>query len=106
MAEIRPGLMQDHGREVYTPFLARRGVEGPLHVIEGPNGINHLRGMEIRIPWKTVRLRGSRREHDQEVQRSDPHAIGHPLHDRAGQAAQDRPSQGCLDRGGRHSNHI
>ena len=36
-----------------TLFLARRGVEGPLQVIEGPNGIDHLLGMQIRIPWQT-----------------------------------------------------
>ena len=34
-----------------TLFLARRGVQGPLQVIEGPNGIDHLLGMQIRIDW-------------------------------------------------------
>jgi 2-methylcitrate dehydratase len=33
-------------------FLARRGVEGPLQVIEGPLGINHLLGMKINIDWE------------------------------------------------------
>jgi len=33
-------------------FLARRGVQGPLQVIEGPNGIEHLLGMKIRIDWE------------------------------------------------------
>jgi 2-methylcitrate dehydratase len=32
-------------------FLARRGVEGPLRVIEGPLGIDHLLGMRIQIDW-------------------------------------------------------
>ena len=32
-------------------FLARRGVEGPLRVIEGPLGIDHLLGMNIHIDW-------------------------------------------------------
>src|SRR6202158_4337941 len=32
-------------------FLARRGVEGPLQVIEGPLGIDHLLGMKIHIEW-------------------------------------------------------
>jgi 2-methylcitrate dehydratase len=32
-------------------FLARRGVEGPVHVIEGPNGIDHLLGTNIEIDW-------------------------------------------------------
>src|SRR6201998_1060092 len=32
-------------------FLARRGVEGPLQVIEGPLGIDHLLRMQIRIDW-------------------------------------------------------
>jgi hypothetical protein len=32
-----------------TLFLARRGVEGPLHVIEGPNGIDNLLHMRVRI---------------------------------------------------------
>jgi 2-methylcitrate dehydratase len=34
-----------------TLFLARRGVEGPLQVIEGPLGIDHLLGMKIDIEW-------------------------------------------------------
>jgi 2-methylcitrate dehydratase len=34
-----------------TLFLARRGVQGPLQVIEGPLGINHLLGIEINIDW-------------------------------------------------------
>src|SRR6201997_4826400 len=32
-----------------TLFLARRGVEGPLQVIEGPLGIDHLLGITIDI---------------------------------------------------------
>src|SRR6202041_2956723 len=32
-------------------FLARRGVEGPLQVIEGPNGIDNLLHMQICIDW-------------------------------------------------------
>src|ERR1700723_2562541 len=34
-----------------TLFLARRGVEGPLRVIEGPLGIDHLLRMKINIDW-------------------------------------------------------
>jgi 2-methylcitrate dehydratase len=34
-----------------TLFLARRGVEGPLQVIEGPMGIDHLLRMKIDIDW-------------------------------------------------------
>src|SRR5246500_2794737 len=34
-----------------TLFLARRGVEGPLQVIEGPNGIENLLHMRLRIDW-------------------------------------------------------
>jgi 2-methylcitrate dehydratase len=34
-----------------TLFLARRGVEGPLQVIEGPFGIDHLLRMKINIDW-------------------------------------------------------
>src|SRR6204780_5347241 len=34
-----------------TLFLAGRGVEGPLQVIEGPLGIDHLLGMKIDIDW-------------------------------------------------------
>src|SRR5580692_6985066 len=33
-------------------FLARRGVEGPLQVIEGPLGIDHLLRMKINIDWE------------------------------------------------------
>jgi 2-methylcitrate dehydratase len=36
---------------VNTLFLARRGVEGPLRVIEGPLGIDHLLRMNIHIDW-------------------------------------------------------
>src|ERR1700751_3253620 len=32
-------------------FLARRGVEGPLQVVEGPNGIDNLLDMKLRIDW-------------------------------------------------------
>src|SRR5246500_3134950 len=34
-----------------TLFLARRGVDGPLQVIEGPLGIDHLLRMKINIDW-------------------------------------------------------
>jgi len=34
-----------------TLFLARRGVEGPRQVIEGPMGIDHLLRMKIDIDW-------------------------------------------------------
>jgi 2-methylcitrate dehydratase len=34
-----------------TLFLARRGVQGPLRVIEGPLGIDHLLRMKIQIDW-------------------------------------------------------
>ena len=34
-----------------TLFLARRGVEGPLQVIEGPLGIDHLLRMKINVDW-------------------------------------------------------
>jgi 2-methylcitrate dehydratase len=32
-------------------FLARRGVEGPLQVIEGANGIDNLLHMQVHIDW-------------------------------------------------------
>src|SRR5246500_654534 len=32
-------------------FLARRGVEGPVQVVEGPNGIDNLLDMKLRIDW-------------------------------------------------------
>src|ERR1700734_776967 len=34
-----------------TLFLARRGVEGPLQVIEGANGIDNLLHMQVNIAW-------------------------------------------------------
>jgi 2-methylcitrate dehydratase len=34
-----------------TLFLARRGVEGPMRVIEGPNGIDNLLHMRVQIDW-------------------------------------------------------
>src|ERR1700756_1684309 len=36
---------------VNAVFLARRGVQGPLQVIEGPNGIDNLLEMHLRIDW-------------------------------------------------------
>src|ERR1700746_541816 len=41
-----------------TLFLARRGVEGPLQVIEGPLGIDPLVGMKIDIDWDNQRYEG------------------------------------------------
>jgi 2-methylcitrate dehydratase len=35
-----------------TLFLARRGVEGPLHVVEGPNGIDNLLRMRLHVDWE------------------------------------------------------
>ncbi len=35
-----------------TLFLARRGVEGPLRVVEGPNGIDNLLHMQLRVDWE------------------------------------------------------
>jgi 2-methylcitrate dehydratase len=32
-------------------YLARRGVEGPLQVVEGPNGIDNLLHMRLDIDW-------------------------------------------------------
>src|ERR1700677_3985562 len=32
-------------------FLARRGVEGPVQVVEGPNGIENLLQMRVSIDW-------------------------------------------------------
>jgi len=34
-----------------TLFLARRGVEGPLQVVEGPNGIDNLLHMRLDVDW-------------------------------------------------------
>jgi 2-methylcitrate dehydratase len=34
-----------------TLFLARRGVEGPLRVVEGPNGVDNLLHMRLRVDW-------------------------------------------------------
>jgi 2-methylcitrate dehydratase len=36
---------------MHTLFLARRGVEGPLRVIEGPLGVDNLLHMHVRIDW-------------------------------------------------------
>ena len=41
-----------------TLFLARRGVEGPLQVIEGANGIDNLLHMQVRIDWDKVGYEG------------------------------------------------
>jgi 2-methylcitrate dehydratase len=34
-----------------TLFLARRGVDGPLRVVEGPFGIDNLLHMRLRVDW-------------------------------------------------------
>jgi 2-methylcitrate dehydratase len=34
-----------------TPFLASRGVQGPLQVFEGPDGVDNLLHMQVRIDW-------------------------------------------------------
>jgi 2-methylcitrate dehydratase len=34
-----------------TLFLARRGVEGPLRVVEGPNGVDNLLHLQLRVDW-------------------------------------------------------
>ena len=34
-----------------TLFLARRGVEGPLRVVEGPNGVDNLLHIRLRVDW-------------------------------------------------------
>jgi 2-methylcitrate dehydratase len=41
-----------------TLFLARRGVEGPLQVIEGANGIDNLLHMQVRIDWDKIGYEG------------------------------------------------
>jgi 2-methylcitrate dehydratase len=41
-----------------TLFLASRGVEGPLQVIEGSLGIDHLLGMKINIDWERLGYEG------------------------------------------------
>jgi 2-methylcitrate dehydratase len=32
-------------------FLARRGVQGPLQVVEGPNGIDNLLRLQLHVDW-------------------------------------------------------
>jgi 2-methylcitrate dehydratase len=39
-------------------FLARRGVQGPLAVIEGPNGIDNLLHLRVEIDWEHERYEG------------------------------------------------
>src|SRR6202140_897611 len=41
-----------------TLFLARRGVQGPLQVIEGAGGIDNLLHMQVRIEWDTQGYEG------------------------------------------------
>src|SRR6202050_3547113 len=41
-----------------TLFLARRGVEGPLQVIEGANGIDHLLHRQVHIDWDKTGYEG------------------------------------------------
>jgi 2-methylcitrate dehydratase len=39
-------------------FLARRGVEGPLRVVEGPLGIDHLLDRRLHVDWDTQGYEG------------------------------------------------
>ena len=39
-------------------YLAKRGVQGPLAIIEGPNGVEHLLGQPININWATENYEG------------------------------------------------
>lgn len=39
-------------------YLAKRGVEGPLGIVEGPNGIEHLLGKPIDIDWEHEKYEG------------------------------------------------
>lgn len=39
-------------------YLAKRGVEGPLTVVEGPNGINHLLLRPLKIDWAHANYEG------------------------------------------------
>ena len=80
-----------------TLFLARRGVEGPLQVIEGAQRHRQPAAHAGTHRLGQARLRGRRGEHHQEVQRDDPHAVRGPLHGRTRQAEQTRPRQGGLD---------
>src|SRR6202046_4988140 len=41
-----------------TLFLARRGIEGPLQVIEGANGIDHLLHRQVLIDWDKAGYEG------------------------------------------------
>jgi 2-methylcitrate dehydratase PrpD len=43
---------------MHTLFLARRGVEGPLRVIEGPLGVDNPLHMHVRIDWDTEGYEG------------------------------------------------
>ena len=46
-----PASAQSALEAMNTLFLARRGVQGPLQVIEGTNGIDNLLHMQVRIDW-------------------------------------------------------
>jgi len=39
-------------------YLARRGVEGPLEVVEGPNGVDHLLQRPLTIDWAHANYEG------------------------------------------------
>lgn len=39
-------------------YLAKEGLEGPLNIIEGPNGVEHLLGKTIDIDWAHANYEG------------------------------------------------
>lgn len=41
-----------------TLYLAKRGVEGPLAIVEGPNGINNLLSHPLVVEWETADYEG------------------------------------------------
>jgi len=43
-------------RAIYAASMAKRGFTGPLHLFEGPKGLNQLFDQEIEIDWKDTSL--------------------------------------------------
>lgn len=39
-------------------YLAQQGVEGPLNIVEGPNGIEALLGQPIQVDWQNEKYEG------------------------------------------------
>lgn len=74
-----------------TLFLARRGVQGPVRVVEGPFGLDNLLHMRLRVDWDHEGYEGAFRSAD--TRQAPTRAQGSADHDR-GTTVRSEDSKG------------